>query len=125
MQQQQKLDALHKAGQELAAMSPDQLADMSIEERVELLKVNIRRFTHDLLHYDVSEIRLLDRQTGRLEPLLAEGMTAEASQRAWFEVRSGRQWLRRTRGSDRPHSGRYDFTPSEPHRHRLGRPRDG
>ncbi len=34
---------------------------MSVEERVELLKSNIRRFTHDLLHYDVVEIRLLDR----------------------------------------------------------------
>src|SRR5207253_4252344 len=58
--QQQKLDALHKAGRELAALSPDQLKEMSIEERVEMLKLNIRRFTHELLHYDVVEIRLLD-----------------------------------------------------------------
>jgi PAS domain-containing protein len=64
-QQRQKLDALHQAGQELAALDSDQLAEMSVEERVELLKLNIRRFTHDLLHYDVVEIRLLDRQTGR------------------------------------------------------------
>ena len=34
---------------------------MSPEERVELLKQDIRRLTHDLLHYDVIEIRLLDR----------------------------------------------------------------
>ena len=64
VQQQQKLDALHKAGRELAALAPDQLADMSVEERIELLKQNIRRFTHDLLHYDVIEIRLLDRRHG-------------------------------------------------------------
>jgi CheY-like chemotaxis protein/GAF domain-containing protein len=81
VQQQQKLDALHKAGGELAALAPDQLAEMSVAERVELLKLNIRRFTHDLLHYDVIEIRLLDRQTGRLEPLLEEGMTPEAGRR--------------------------------------------
>src|SRR5947209_3591017 len=81
VQQQQKLDALHKAGRELGALSPDQLAEMSVQERVELLKMNIRRFTHDLLHYDVVEIRLLDRQTGRLEPLLDEGMTTEAAKR--------------------------------------------
>ncbi len=43
-----------------------------------MLKLNIRRFTHDLLHYDVIEIRLLD-AAGRLEPLLEEGMTAEAA----------------------------------------------
>src|SRR5262249_4542116 len=66
VQQQQKLDALHKAGRELAALSADQLAEMSVAERIELLKLNIRRFTRDLLHYDVVEIRLLDPKTGRL-----------------------------------------------------------
>ncbi len=81
VQQQQKLDALHQAGRELAALAPDQLAEMSVEERIELLKLNIRKLTHDLLHYDVVEIRLLDRQTNRLEPLLEEGMTPEAGRR--------------------------------------------
>jgi CheY-like chemotaxis protein len=84
VQHQQKLDALHQAGRELAALSPEHLAEMSIAERIELLKQNIRRFTHDLLHYDVVEIRLLDRQTGRLEPLLDEGMTPEAAQRQLY-----------------------------------------
>lgn len=81
VQQQQKLDALHQAGVEMSALAPDQLAEMSVEERVELLKANIRRFTRDLLHYDVVEIRLLDRQTNKLEPLLEDGMTAEAARR--------------------------------------------
>lgn len=81
VQQQQKLDALHHAGRELAALAPDQLAEMSVEERIELLKLNIRRFIHDLLHYDVIEIRLLDRKTNRLEPLLEEGISSEAAQR--------------------------------------------
>ena len=88
-QQQQKLDAIHRAGQELAALAPDQLAHMSIEERVELLKLNIRRFIHDLLHYDVIEIRLLDPQTGRLEPLLQEGMTETASRRVLYAQAQG------------------------------------
>jgi len=89
VQQRQKLDALHAAGRELAALAPDQLADMCIEERIELLKLNIRRFTHDLLHYDVIEIRLLDRATGKLETLLAEGMTAEAAGRALYARAEG------------------------------------
>jgi CheY-like chemotaxis protein len=87
--QQQKLDALHKAGAELAALTSDQLAEMSPEERIELLKQDIRRLTHDLLHYDVIEIRLLDRQTGRLEPLLEEGMTPEAAHRALYAEPQG------------------------------------
>jgi CheY-like chemotaxis protein len=82
--QQQKLDALHQAGKELAALSADQLADMNLAERVELLKTNIRHFTHDLLHYDVVEIRLLDRPTGRLDPLLADGMTPQAANRVLY-----------------------------------------
>jgi CheY-like chemotaxis protein len=89
MLQQQKLDALHQAGRELAALSPDQLAEMSVEERVELLKLNIRRFTRDLLHYDVVEVRLLDRSTNRLEPLLQEGMTPDAANRALFAKADG------------------------------------
>jgi CheY-like chemotaxis protein len=87
--QQHKLDALHQAGRELAALSADQLADMNVEERVELLKLNIRKLTHDLLHYDVIEIRLLDRQTGRLEPLLAEGMSEEARCRVLYARAEG------------------------------------
>jgi CheY-like chemotaxis protein len=81
VQQQQKLDALHKAGRELADLSAEQLEEMSVDERIELLKHNIRKFTHDTLHYDVVEIRLLNRETGQLEPLLEEGMTPEAAHR--------------------------------------------
>jgi CheY-like chemotaxis protein len=79
--QQQVLDALHKASSELASLAPDELADMSSAERIELLKANIRRLTHDLLHYDTIEIRLLARHSGLLEPLLEEGITPEAAQR--------------------------------------------
>src|SRR5262245_47086936 len=81
---QQKLDRLHQAGRELAALSADQLADMNTDERVALLKHNIRKLTHDLLQYDVIEIRLLDPTTRKLEPLLAEGMTPQAASRELY-----------------------------------------
>ncbi len=89
VQQQQKLDAIHQAGQELAALTAGQLAEMDVDDRIELVKLNIRRFTHDLLHYDVIEIRLLDPQSGKLEPLLAEGMTPEAASRDLFARQEG------------------------------------
>jgi CheY-like chemotaxis protein len=81
VQQQSMLDALHKAGRELAALAPDQLAEMSPAERIELLKLNIRRYTRDLLHYEFIEVRLLDRHTNRLEPLLSDGMIPDAETR--------------------------------------------
>src|SRR5262249_49181802 len=84
VQRQQKLDALHQAGRELTALHAEELTDMDVEERVELLKQNIRKLTHDLLHYEVIEIRLLERPSGRLMPLLAEGMTPEAAKRELY-----------------------------------------
>lgn len=81
---QQKLAAIHQAGVELADLTPDELLQMSVEDRIELLKSNILHFTKDLLHFDVVEIRLVDRKTGRLEPLLAVGMDPEAEQRVLF-----------------------------------------
>ncbi len=81
MLQQQKLAAIHKAGMELADLKPEELAHMSFDERIELLKSNILHYTKDLLHFDVVEIRMLDAKTGRLEQLLAVGMEPAASER--------------------------------------------
>ena len=81
---QQKLDALHRAGSDLAALDTDELSEMSVDNRVELLKQNLRRHIHDLLLYNVIEIRLLDRTTGLLSPLLEEGMTPVAAQRMLY-----------------------------------------
>jgi CheY-like chemotaxis protein len=87
--QQQKLDALHTAGRELAGLDPDQLSDMNVLSRVELLKLNLRRFIHDLLQYDTIEVRVLDRRTGELKPLLEDGMTPEAAGRVLYARPTG------------------------------------
>ena len=79
--QQQKLSAIHQAGIELADLTPDEVAKMSVEERIELLRANILHCTKDVLHYDVVEIRMLDPTTRVLEPVLAVGMMTEAAQR--------------------------------------------
>jgi CheY-like chemotaxis protein len=81
MQKQTKLTALYQAGRQLASLAPEHLADMSVDERIELLKLNIRRFTRDLLHFDVIEVRVVDPQTGQLTPLLQEGMAPDAASR--------------------------------------------
>ena len=82
--QQQKLAAIHQAGQELANLTPEELFSMSVEERIELLKQNILHYTHDLLNFDVVEIRLLQADTGELAPLLAVGIHEEAACRNLF-----------------------------------------
>ena len=82
--QQQKLAAIHQAGVELADLSPDELLEMTVEERIELLKSNILHYTKDLLHFEMVEIRLLDQKTGRLETLLSVGMEPVAADRVLY-----------------------------------------
>lgn len=89
VQQQQKIDALHRAGIELADLLPEELAEMSVEDRIELLKSNILHYTKDLLNFEVVEVRLLNRDSGELEPLLQVGMDESASDRRIYARTEG------------------------------------
>ncbi|MEX2185861.1 MAG: response regulator [Pirellulales bacterium] len=84
MLQQQKLAAIHRAGIELTDMTPAELALLTVDERIELLKGNILHYTKDLLHFDVVEIRLLDQKAGQLIPLLSVGFKPEAAMRELY-----------------------------------------
>jgi CheY-like chemotaxis protein/PAS domain-containing protein len=87
--QEQKISAIHKAGEELADLTPEELAEMGVQERTDLLKFNITRHMKDLLGLDYVEIRMLDRETGRLLPLLEMGMTHLAASRELFARKEG------------------------------------
>lgn len=89
VQQEQRINAIHKAGEELADLTPEELSKLDVAERTDLLKYNIEQHMRGLLGLDVIEIRLLDRSTGRLAPLLTEGMTAEAAGRELFAGETG------------------------------------
>ena len=82
--QNQKLEAIHKAGTELTDLTPEEVFEMEVDERIELLKENILRNTKDLLSFDVVEIRLLDPRTGELASLLASGMQDVAADRVLY-----------------------------------------
>jgi len=79
--QRQKLNAIYQAGLELGDLSPQEVLDMTVEERVGLLKSKILHYTKDLLEFETVEIRLLDKRTKRLETLLAVGMDRSAADR--------------------------------------------
>ncbi len=81
MHKQQKLEAIHHAGTMLTDLMPEEIFDMTVEDRIELLKANILQSTQDILNYNVIEIRMLDQNTGCLVPLLVEGMDEEAAHR--------------------------------------------
>ena len=81
MLQQQKLAAIHQAGSQLTDLKPDEIFAMDVEQRIELLKDNIRHYTQDLMDVEVIEIRLLEHKTGTLIPLLSVGIDQDASDR--------------------------------------------
>ena len=87
--QQQKLEAIHHAGTQLADLVPEDVADLDYEQRVDLLKDNILHCMKDVLHLDVIEIRMLESETRELIPLLAYGMDPAAAQRRLFAEKEG------------------------------------
>ena len=82
--QQQKLAAIHQAGVELADLTTDEIANLSIEERIELLKSNILQCTQDVLQLDVLEIRMLQQDTQELVPILSVGFIPMAASRKLY-----------------------------------------
>ena len=85
----QKLEAIHNAGSELADLTPEEVCQMNIEERIDLLKVNILHNTQDVLGYDVVEIRLIDRKTNQCIALLSEGIDSDESKRPLYAESQG------------------------------------
>ncbi len=70
-----KLDAIDAAGSELMKIEADSIRKLSMADRLKLLEEKIVKYVHDLLHFDDFEIRLLDRETNRLDLVMAIGIT--------------------------------------------------
>jgi CheY-like chemotaxis protein len=87
--EREKLELLHRAGMELADLTPDEICQMDVEERIELLKANILHYTQDLLQFDVAEIRLHEQESNRLIPLISVGIDSDESQRDIFAEARG------------------------------------
>lgn len=87
--QQQKLAAIHQAGQQLTDLKPDEIFAMDTQARIDLLKDNIRHYTADLLDVEVVEIRLLEQSSGNLMPLLSVGIDQAAADRQLFACPQG------------------------------------
>ncbi len=87
--QQQKLAAIHQAGQQLTDLKPDEIFAMDTQARIDLLKDNIRHYTADLLDVEVVEIRLLEQSSGNLMPLLSVGIDQIAADRQLFACPQG------------------------------------
>lgn len=77
---QRKMDAIDNAGRELVCLDPEQLARMDARQRLELLESKVIRYTRELLLFTNFAIRLLDKQTNKLELVLCAGYPPDAQQ---------------------------------------------
>jgi CheY-like chemotaxis protein len=71
---QDKIDAIDRAGRELLSLDVTQFSRLDAQERLALLEQKVLRCTRDLLHFDNFEIRVLDKDSNRLDLVLASGM---------------------------------------------------
>jgi CheY-like chemotaxis protein/PAS domain-containing protein len=75
---QQKIDAIDKAGRELVRLEADTMSRMNVGQRLKLLEEKIISYTKELMHFDHFVVRLLDRRTNKLEPVISVGLPPEA-----------------------------------------------
>ena len=89
IQQEQKLKAIYEAGEKLSDLSAQDIREMGLEERTDLLKYNIIRDLKELLGVRNVEIRLVEFESRLLVPLLSEGMTPDAENRKLCVAETG------------------------------------
>ncbi len=71
---QSKLEAVDAAGAELLRIEASSIAQLNMAERLKLLEEKIVWSVRELLNFDDFEIRLIDRETNRLELVITEGI---------------------------------------------------
>ncbi|TVQ30641.1 MAG: response regulator [Phycisphaeraceae bacterium] len=86
---QQKIDAIDRAGRELMRFDVESVRGMNAAERLALLQDRIVQFAHELLHFDHFTIRLLDRESGRLDLVMSLGLPSECAERELRAERKG------------------------------------
>lgn len=75
---QQKIDAIDAAGRELVRLEAEAISKLNVAERLRLMEEKIIRYTSELMHFDHFIIRLLNKRTNKLEPVIAVGVPGEA-----------------------------------------------
>lgn len=88
-QQNQKMNAIHAAGVELANLTPEEIFQWDFRQRIEVLKANILHYTQEVMKFDYFEIRLIDTKTNQLNVLLSVGINSERAQQPLYVSTNG------------------------------------
>lgn len=87
--QQQKMEAIDRAGDELVRLDRDTIRKLNTAERLRVVEQKIVKFAHDLLHFDQFAIRLVDDKSQRLELVMSQGLPSEAMEIELYARREG------------------------------------
>ncbi|MCH8824582.1 MAG: response regulator [Planctomycetes bacterium] len=72
-----KLDAVDAGGSDLLRFEPEMITKLNAAERLKILEQKIALQIKELLGFDSFQIRLIDRETNRLELVMFEGIAPE------------------------------------------------
>lgn len=86
---QHKMDAIDRAGAELVRLDAEAIRKMHVADRLKVLEDKIIRFSHELLRFDQLAVRLIDERTGRLELVIAKGLSKEAMEVELYAQKEG------------------------------------
>lgn len=87
--QQQKLNAIDRAGRELVSLERDDVARLDAAERVAMLEKLIVRCSRDVLKFEHFAVLLLDEKSNRLNMIMSEGLSDEAWEHEIFASADG------------------------------------
>lgn len=84
-----RLRAVDRAGRDLLRIDREAIRTLHAAERLKQLEAKIVSYAHDLLKFDHFAIRLLDKQTNKLELILSYGLPPEASELDVYSSETG------------------------------------
>ena len=74
----EKIDAVDSAGRRLVELDSDNTGPLEIPERLQALEQSVLHHCANLLRFEHLVVRVLDPHSGRLEPVLAGGLSEQA-----------------------------------------------
>jgi len=86
---QKRIEAIEAAGRELVRLDADAVAEMDVGERLQLLEDKIARYSRELLHFDHFCVRVLDKQTCRLDPVVILGLPEKIDALELYALKEG------------------------------------
>lgn len=84
-----KVDAIDRAGRELAHLDAETIRQMHASERLRLLEERVVKYAHELLNFDHFAIRMLNPKTQALDLVMAYGIPEGAKEIQLFASRTG------------------------------------